>query len=70
MSKPPSCLLKEFLSSNPEPTEMVKEIAKGTLLPVSEVEISLSHLRTTDTNRKPGAAKAAETRRQKRELVM
>ena len=40
------------------------------LLPVNEVEIWLSHLRTIDNNRKRGAAKAAETRRQKRELVM
>ena len=70
MSIPPSRLLKEFFSSNPEPTEdMVKYIAKSTLLPVNEVDIWLSHLQTVDNNRKRGAAKAAETRRLKRKPV-
>ena len=67
MSQPPSHLLKDFLSNNPEPTEeMIKNIAKETLLPVEEVKMWLDHLRTIDNNPKRGAAKAAETRRCKR----
>ena len=69
MIRPPSTLLKEFYQQlgQKEPTEaQIETIAKKTLLPVSEVIIWLQHLKTVDTNRKRGAAKAAETRRQKR----
>jgi hypothetical protein len=40
-------------------------MAKKVLLPVCEVKLWLDHLDTVDTNRKRGAAKAAETRRRK-----
>ena len=51
MSLPPSYILKEFLSTNPQPTEeMMEDVARRTLLPVSEVEIWLNHLRTIKNN--------------------
>lgn len=49
---------------------MTEDVARRTLLPVNEVEMWLNHLRTIENNRKRGAAKAAETRRQKRELAL
>ena len=60
MSLPPSCLLKEFHQSlnGKEPSEsMLDGIAK----------IWLQHLSTVDANRKRGAAKAAQTRRLKKQ---
>ena len=67
MSMPPSRIFKDFLSTNPQPSEEMVDVAR-TLLPVSEVEIWLNHLQIIENNRKRGAAKAAETRRKKREL--
>lgn len=66
MSKPPSTMLKDFYSSlkQRDPTdEQLQKIAKQTLLPVGGVVMWLEHLKTVDSNRKRGAAKAAETRR-------
>ena len=57
-----------FTYTNPQPSEEMVDVAR-TLLPVSEVEIWLNHLRTIENNRKCGAARAAETRRQKCELA-
>ncbi len=48
---------------------MLENVAKETLLPIDEVHMWLDHLKTIDTNRKRGAAKAAETRRRKRETL-
>ena len=65
IAQPPSTILKDFhLSlSGKDPSEVVlKEIAKKTLLSVSEVRMWLDHLKTVDSNRKRGAAKAAATR--------
>ena len=65
---PPSHTLKEFYlslkGSTPTGTA-IEEIAKKTLLPVSEVTIWLDHLKTVDMNRKRGATKAAATRSSK-----
>lgn len=70
MSLPPSTVLKDFYSKlgGTNPTDATLEaIAKKILLPLNEVCMWLEHLRTVDENRKRGAAKAAETRRRKRE---
>ena len=66
MAQPPSHELKEFGSSQPEPTEnIIEDIARKTFLPVSEVKIWLDHLKTIERNRKREAAKAAETHKHK-----
>lgn len=68
MSQPPSTLLKDFFQrygSDP-PDASLESIAKQCLLRVSEVRMWLQHLQTVDTNRKRGAAKAAETRRRRK----
>ena len=70
MVQPPSSILKEVYEEcgATELTEVqVQDLAKLTLLPVSEVIMWLEHLKTVHTNRKRGAAKAAQTRRQKRQ---
>ena len=69
MVQPPSTILKDFYQSlsGQDPSEgMLEDVSKRALLPVAEVHLWLDHLRTVDMNRKRGAAKAAETRRQKR----
>ena len=69
MIQPPSASLKEFHSSLkgavPEPSQL-EVIARKTMLPVCEVNIWLDHLTMIANNRKRGAAKAAQTRRQRR----
>lgn len=67
--RPPSAVLKEAFDSikNYPPAEDVfSDLSKRVLLPVNEVKIWLDHLMTVHENRKRGAAKAAETRRQRR----
>ena len=71
MVQPPSTILEEFYEEvrTREPTEIqLQDVAKPTLLPVSEVIIWLDHLKAVYTNRKRGAAKAAQTRRQKQQV--
>ena len=68
MKEPPSVILKKFHQSlkGKNLTEVeIEETARKVLLPVHEVKIWLEHLSTVDTNRRRGAAKAAETRRKK-----
>ena len=68
MKEPPSSILKRFYQKlgGKDPLEdELTQIAKKVLLPVCEVKIWLDHLCAVDTNRKRGAAKAAETRRNK-----
>ena len=69
MKEPPSSVLKTFYTNlkGREATESeVEGIAKKVLLPTGEVLIWLDHLKTVETNRKRGAMKAAETRRNKK----
>lgn len=66
MSLPPSTILKNFFTTlaGHEPSQsMLEDIAKQTLLPVGEIVMWLDHLKTVSDNRKRGAAKAAETRK-------
>ena len=68
MTQPPSNMIKDFysfLEGRDPADEQLEKITKQTLLPV-EVVMWLDHLKTVDSNRKRGAAKAAETRRLKR----
>ena len=69
MIQPPSSSLKEFHSSLkgavPEQSQL-EEIARKTMLSVHEVNIWLDHLTLVASNRKRGAAKAEQTRRQRR----
>ena len=69
MRRPPSAILKEFHQGlkgrTPTETEL-SGICKRCLLPNHEVEMWLEHLKTVQENRKRGAIKAAETRRQKK----
>ncbi len=70
MVQPPSIVLKNYFLSlkGSEPEErMISEVAKKTLLSPDEVKLWLDHLKTVETNRKRGAAKAAQTRRNKRQ---
>ena len=68
MKQPPSAILKEFHSSLkvvPSDSEL-EEIARKAMLPVCKVKIWLEHLSTIVINCKRGAAKAAQTRHQRR----
>ena len=70
MKKPPSTVLKEKfdqLTLYPPPESLCYEIAKETLLSVSDVTIWFEHLHTIKENRRRGAVKAAETRRKNKE---
>ena len=69
MKQPPSLILKDFFHklAGREPSEdMLETVARDTLLPLEEVRMWLDHLTIVAGNRKRGAAKAAETRRHKR----
>lgn len=71
MVKPPSSLLKEAfnsMQSYPPPEAVYLELGNKVMLPPDEVKIILwlEHLMTVSENHRKGAAKAAETRRQKR----
>lgn len=69
MFQPPSALLRDFFfecRSNPSDASL-KNITKKCLLPENEVRMWLDHFQTVDTNRKRGAAKAAETRQRKQQ---
>lgn len=44
----------------------IEQVAKRCLLPVSEVSLWINHLQTVDRNRKRGAAKAAASRKSKK----
>ena len=71
MSKPPSAILKEAfqnLKGKSPSSDFFEDCAKKTLLPPHEVEMWIQHLATIAENRKRGALKAAETRRQKAEM--
>ena len=68
MKRPPSVIIKEFHTSlkgaDPEEAEM-ETIATETMLPLAEVKMWLAHLTMVASNRKRGAAKAAQTRRKR-----
>lgn len=67
-SLPPSIVLKDYFTSQTSiPDIEVQRIAKEVLLPIEDVSFWVEHLRSITENRKRGAAKAAETRRKKRE---
>lgn len=67
MKKPPSQLLKEaFNKLKDDSDKYIPQVARECLLSPAEVEMWFDHLRQIQKNRKRGAAKAAETRRQKR----
>ena len=67
--KPPSLILREayeeLKGKDPSDT-FIEEMAKATLLPPEEVGFWFDHLKTIRENRKRGAQKAAQTRRQKK----
>ncbi len=70
MRKPPSAVLKEafdsFQTFPPSDSEATySELSKRVMLSVEDVKMWLDHLNTIQENRKKGAIKAAETRRQK-----
>ena len=67
-SNPPSVVIKEFLQSNRSPSEsQLRTLARSVLLPVQDVKLWVEHLETVAKNRKRGAAKAAATRKAKRQ---
>lgn len=69
MRQPPSVMIKEFLTTKNMcmlSANEIESLAKSVLLPVSDIEIQLEHLRTITNNQKWGAAKAAATKKGKR----
>ena len=64
LSNPPSAVLKEALQSFPPSESTYSELSKRVMLSVEEIKMWLDHLNTIQENRKKGAIKAAETRRQ------
>lgn len=59
---PPSAILKAFFQEGCRNSQAnIEEVAKKTLLPLSEVELWLTHLESTSQSRKRGAAKRAAT---------
>ena len=66
---PPLTLLKKLFSQNVSCTDedSVVTIARNTLLPVSDVNLWLDHLRTVSENRKRGAAKRTKRHKSKKE---
>jgi len=67
MKKPPTHLLKEaFNKLKDDSDEYVWQVARECLLFPAEIEMCFDHLRQIQKKRKRGAAKAAETRPQKR----
>ena len=62
-SEPPSCVVQRAFKANT--ADNVEELARKVLLPTEEVQVWLQHLETVATNRKRGAEKGAQTRRQK-----
>ena len=72
MSKPPSVIMKEaFQGLNGEPSpSFIVELAKKCLLPSDEVSFWIEHLQQIQKNRKRGAAKAAATRRLKKQATL
>ena len=60
---PPLCVIEQALYKS---GNMIQEdLAKKILIPISEVDIWLNHLRTASVNRRRGAAKAATTKNSK-----
>ena len=55
-----------FYNRSPSESE-IKALAKSVLLPEEEVKIWVDHLETVAANRKRGAAKAAATRRARKQ---
>ena len=68
--KPPSVVIKEFIAHNDSPNDQeLSELAKSVLLSVEDVKLWVEHLQVVARNRKRGAAKAAATRRAKKQQV-
>ena len=66
-ARPPSVIISEEFKAHDNLSELeVQDLAKRVLLPVSEVNIWLEHLKEVTRNRKEGAIKAAETRKRKK----
>lgn len=65
---PPShVILESFKRNNGIPNEVtVEQLSKQVLLPVEEVMMWLSHIKTVQDNRAEGAKKAAATRKRKK----
>lgn len=65
--KPPSTILKEFFSSTKDISDdLLLNVSKKCLVPPEECRFWLDHLQTVVDNRRRGAKKAAETRRNKK----
>jgi hypothetical protein len=66
---PPSVVIRDFFSQHQKESATeseITELARRVLLPVSEVQIWLAHLKEVQHNRKRGAAQAAITRKAKK----
>ena len=71
LSKPPSSYIKEIVDKNDHLSDReIEDISKAVLLPPEEVEIWIQHLKTVKENRKQGAIRAAQTRKNKKTAIV